>query len=83
MREGFTLVPPTVTRPFLHASAAMERVLNIRAAHSHLSILASSAIYLFLLYWFIVMSTPASTKLLIISHAVSMAGARAFISSSL
>ena len=31
-----------VTRPFLHAEAAIERVLNIREAQSHLSILALS-----------------------------------------
>lgn len=37
VREGLALAPFTVTRPFLHASAAMERVLNMRAAHSHLS----------------------------------------------
>jgi len=31
-------------RPFLQAVAAIERVLNMRAAQSHLSILAVSAI---------------------------------------
>ena len=38
--EGLTLEFPMVTRPFLHASAAIERVLKIRAAHSHLSMRA-------------------------------------------
>ena len=33
-----------VTRPFLQASAAIERVLQMRDAHSHLSILATSDI---------------------------------------
>ncbi len=40
--EGLTLTPFMVTRPFLHAVAAIERVLKILAAHSHLSILAVS-----------------------------------------
>jgi hypothetical protein len=31
-----------MTRPFLQALAAMERVLNMRAAHNHLSIRATS-----------------------------------------
>ena len=45
MREGFaTTSPPgvrNVTRPFLQLSVATVRVLNIRMAHSHLSILTS------------------------------------------
>lgn len=40
--DGLTLTPLMVTRPFLHAEAAIERVLNIREAQSHLSILAVS-----------------------------------------
>lgn len=39
--DGLTFMPPMVTRPFLHASVAMERVLNMRVAQSHLSILTS------------------------------------------
>ena len=42
MNEGLREMPPTVTRPFLQASAAMLRVLYMRAAQSHLSILALS-----------------------------------------
>ena len=38
--EGFRLAPLIVTRPFLQAVAAMERVLKMRAAQNHLSILA-------------------------------------------
>lgn len=37
---GLTFVPSMLTRPFLMASAATERVLKIREAQSHLSILA-------------------------------------------
>ena len=44
VRAGFTEVPPMDMRPFLQASAAMVRVLNMRAAHNHLSIRASSFI---------------------------------------
>ena len=44
MCDGFTLTPFMVTLPFLQALAASERVLNILDAHSHLSILAVSAI---------------------------------------
>ena len=41
-RIGAKLVPEMMLiRPFLHASAAMVRVLKIRTAHIHLSILAS------------------------------------------
>ena len=90
---GLTFCPPIVTRLFLQASAAMERVLKIRAAHSHLSIRAVSAIFFIsffyffdffpsLLNWFIVMSSPASTKLRIISTASSMEGWSVRISSS-
>ena len=85
-REGFTFTLLMVTRPFLHASAAIDLVLKMRAAHSHLSILASMITvspYLFLLNVFIVKSTPDKTKLLIISHAVSIFGVSTFISSSL
>lgn len=35
--EGLTVAPPIRTRPFSTASAASERVLKKRAAHSHLS----------------------------------------------
>ena len=41
VRDGFTVEPPTLTRPFLQASVEMLRVLKIRIAHSHLSILSS------------------------------------------
>src|SRR3712207_4511921 len=37
---AFTFCPPIVTRPFLMASPATERVLYMRAAHSHLSMRA-------------------------------------------
>ena len=41
VREGFTVVPDTDTRPFLQASAAIVRVLKMRVAHIHLSIRTS------------------------------------------
>jgi hypothetical protein len=41
MRAGFIFTPSIITLPFLHASAAIDLVLNIRAAHNHLSSLAS------------------------------------------
>jgi hypothetical protein len=40
-RLGFTFIPPIDTRPFLMASTAIERVLNMRAAQRNLSNLAS------------------------------------------
>ena len=40
VRLGLTLISPTVTRLFLMASTATERVLKMRAAHSHLSMRA-------------------------------------------
>ena len=68
-REGFTVVPPMVTRPFLQASAAMLRVLKIRAAQSHLSILASTILiydltiydFYYLTIYLSVRSTPLPT----------------------
>ena len=41
-REGFTATLSTITRPFLQASEAIERVLKMRTAHNHLSTLTSS-----------------------------------------
>ena len=91
MRAGLACAPLMHTLPFLHASAAMVRVLKIRAAHIHLSILASAIVMLcienkgngyFLLYWFIVMLSPAKQKLLIISPAVSKRSGICFTSSS-
>ena len=40
-RDGLTFTPDTDTRPFLQASVAIARVLKIRVAQSHLSILTS------------------------------------------
>ena len=40
MWEAFTREPFMVTLPFLQASAAIERVLNMREAHNHLSMRA-------------------------------------------
>ena len=41
IRAGLACAPLMLMRPFLQASEAMVRVLNIRTAHIHLSILAS------------------------------------------
>ena len=41
-RDAFTFTPPMETCPFPQASAAKERVLKIRTAHNHLSILTLS-----------------------------------------
>jgi hypothetical protein len=45
VRDGLAVMAlspePMVTRPFLHASVAMVRVLKMRIAHIHLSILTS------------------------------------------
>ena len=45
VREGFSVVLPEVTLPFLQASAAMVRVLKMRAAQSHLSRRADSCCF--------------------------------------
>ena len=50
MCDGLSLLPLIMTRPFLHASIAMERVLYMRAAQSHLSNLASAIVGMFLRY---------------------------------
>ena len=42
MRAGLACAPLMLMRPFLQASEAMVRVLKIRTAHIHLSILASA-----------------------------------------
>jgi hypothetical protein len=39
--DGFIAAPLIVIRPFLQASVEMVRVLNMRIAHSHLSIRSS------------------------------------------
>ncbi|EXY14150.1 hypothetical protein M087_3096 [Bacteroides fragilis str. S23 R14] len=41
IRAAFTNDPLMLIRPFLQASAAIVRVLKMRTAHIHLSILAS------------------------------------------
>ena len=41
MRDGLTVTPPIMMRPFLQASAAMLRVLKMRVAHIHLSMRTS------------------------------------------
>ena len=41
VRAALACAPLMLIRPFLQASAAMLRVLKMRAAHIHLSILAS------------------------------------------
>lgn len=41
VRAAFASAPLMLMRPFLQASAAMVRVLKMRTAHIHLSILAS------------------------------------------
>jgi len=48
---GLTLTPLIVTRLFLQASAARERVLNTRAAQSHLSILASAILVIIFIFY--------------------------------
>ena len=49
MRDGFTWAPLMEILPFLHASQAMVRVLKMRTAHIHLSILASAMLFLVVL----------------------------------
>ena len=79
--DGLACAPLMFTLPFLQASAAMVLVLNILAAHNHLSILASAILYL-LLYWFIVLFSPARQKLFIISPARLILSGSIFLASS-
>ena len=75
-REALTCTSPMVTCPLPHSSAARERVLNIRTAQSHLSILIFSSTisliksfpfnfyFLSVLKVFIVLIIPCNTCLL-------------------
>ena len=53
VRAGLTCEPFMLTRPFYQLSAAIVRVLKMRDAHIHLSILASAITFIVLVHGYI------------------------------